>query len=81
VVLRLRRDRHGPGFPSSLSHPPNGESILTWTNTFIAAGVYGLAMLVVPPEVRVYIFITASVFVFVWLVVTAPKTPRDAGAR
>jgi hypothetical protein len=54
---------------------------LTWTNTFIAAGVYGLAMLVVPPEVRVYIFITASVFVFVWLVVTAPKTPRDAGAR
>jgi hypothetical protein len=54
---------------------------LTWTNIFIAAGVYGLAMLVVPPEARVYIFITASVFFIVWLVVTAPKTPRDPGAR
>jgi hypothetical protein len=54
---------------------------LTWTNIFIAAGVYGLALLVVPPEARVYIFITASVFFIVWLVATAPKTPRDPGAR
>jgi hypothetical protein len=72
IVIRHSRCLSG----ISLSHPRSGKCILlTWTNIFIAAA-YGLAVLVMPPEGRTYLLITAAVFVLIWLAVVASKTSR-----